>query len=96
MEFLKTMSGNDRMLDHSIEECGQCFHLHCMAEVARNMIAEMADLKTGDETPKNVIDDWSDRVRKMWMDSKYYKLYQQSITDGKEPEKAFAEMGWEM
>jgi hypothetical protein len=84
-EVLKSLSNCDELLDHD-DNCGHCFRLWCMAEAARRLVAE-----------KNYsMDEYIALDRKLWEDGKYFKLYQEEKTAGRDPHKAFEERQWEM
>jgi hypothetical protein len=84
-EFLQHMSVADKLIDHQ-DGCGHCAHQVIMAQVAREL------LERGDGT----IEEWSIEAKKRWQEGKYFKLYQEEIAAGRNPEEAFNEKGWEM
>lgn len=89
-DFLPNMAGMDELIDHNIEDCGQCFHQYLMAQVAREMLAAGA---TGDV--KQQMSAWSDEVKKRWEAGKYFKLWQEELAAGRDPNILFEEKGWE-
>jgi len=86
-EFLEQMSEMDSLVDHH-DNCGECFMQICMAEAARQLL-ENNDTENG-------IKKWAELSDKLWKDGKYFKLYQQEITKGNNPKKAFDERNWQM
>lgn len=100
-EFLESMSRSDRLLDHE-DNCGQCHNMWCMAEAAREMLAEgnipdeSPDSSNEGDTYFQGIAKWSDLATRKWQESKYFKLFQEEQAAGRSPSKAFEERGWEM
>jgi hypothetical protein len=87
-EFVKSMSNSDSLIDHEPNgTCGMCHHQWLMAEVAREMVKE--------GNFENAISRWSEETRRRWEDSKFFKLWQEAVADGKEPHAVFEEKGWE-
>lgn len=86
-EFLKSMAHSDSLIDHDPEECGQCGHQFIMAQVARDMLAA-GDVEDG-------ICKWSEEATKRWQEGKYFKLWQEAVAQGRDPNEVFAEKGWE-
>jgi hypothetical protein len=87
-QFLENMSTSDSLIDHEPDTtCGMCHHMFLMAQVARELIASA-------ET-ENVIAKWSDETKKRWEESKFFKLWQKATAEGKVPQLAFEELGWE-
>lgn len=87
-DFFESMSTMDDLIQyqgHTIEECGMCYHNYIMAEVAREMRGQ-----------EKTIGEWSAEVKRRWHESKYYKLYQEEKTAGRNPADAFTARGWEM
>jgi len=84
-DLLKSLSNCDDMIDHD-DGCGHCYRLWCMAEAARRLVAE----------GKYDLDAYTALDRQLWEDGKYYKLYQEEKTAGRDPQKAFDERQWEM
>lgn len=92
MEFLKNMSEHDRMLDHNIEECGQCYYNKLCASVARDM---MVLIEKGEkDADKDIVKRWEAELHKRWEESKYFKLYVEELKMKRDPRKAFEEKGW--
>lgn len=86
-EFLNMMARHDSLLDHNIEECGQCYYNYINAQVARDMIL------SGD-TGNGAINRWEEETRRRWQNGKYFKLYVEEINAGRDPHKAFEDRGW--
>ncbi|MBZ5529596.1 MAG: hypothetical protein LAN71_17075 [Acidobacteriia bacterium] len=92
IEFLKNMTGQDKMLDHSIEECGQCYYNKLCANVARDM---MVLIEKGEkDADKDIIKRWSAELHKRWEEGKFFKLYEEERKAKRDPKKAFEEKGW--
>lgn len=92
MEFLKNMTGQDRMLDHDIEECGQCYWNKISADVARYM---MLAIEKGEKDPdKDIVKRWAAEQHRRWEESKYFKLYVEELKAKRDPKKAFEDRGW--
>ena len=85
--FLGRMSKNDPLLEHSIEECGNCFYRYSMVQIAREMI-EKGD--TGEGSIKR----WEDELERIWQESKFFKLWNEEKNAGRVPDKAFEKRGW--
>lgn len=91
-ELLESLARSDRLMDHPdcmTEEgtCGCCMTLWCMAEAARRLLKKESGTSTAE---------WDKEYKKLWHNSKYYKLYQEEQEAGRDPHKAFEERGWEM
>ena len=86
-EFLESMSKMDELIEHDEEECGQCGHQFMMAQTARDMLA------AGDFDDS--INKWTVESTRRWQEGKYFKLWQQAVKEGKDPNEVFAEKGWE-
>jgi len=86
-EFLESMSRADRLIDHDVEECGQCCHQSIMAQTARDLLAE-GEILDG-------ISKWAAESERRWREGKYFKLWQEELAAGRDPHKAFEERGWE-
>lgn len=92
MEFLENMTHSDRMLDHSIEECGQCYYNKLCADVARDM---MSLIEKGEkDADKNIVKRWVAEQHKRWEEGKYFKLYVEELKAKRDPIKAFEEKEW--
>lgn len=86
-EFLESMATSDSLVDHK-DNCGVCGHQIVMGEAARQLLTAN-DVEDG-------IAKWSDLAKKMWEETKYFKLYQEEVAAGRDPHKAFDERQWEM
>jgi hypothetical protein len=85
--FLETMARNDELVDHDGEMCGQCHNMIVGAQVAREMI------EAGEY--EDVVSRWAAESRRRWEESKFFKLWQDEKTAGRDPRKAFEARGWE-
>jgi hypothetical protein len=85
-ELLESLSTYDEMLDHK-DNCGMCFHMQCMAQAARDIIA------TGDIS--DAISRWDKQTKTLWEEGKYFKLWKEEQAASRDPHKAFADRGWE-
>lgn len=85
-QYLEHVSQMDELLDHD-DDCGQCAHLKILAQTARDLLA-----KDRIVAPNEV---W-DEAKRRWQETKYYKLWQEEVVAGRDPNKAFAERGWEV
>lgn len=88
-DFLESMAKCDDLVIHK-DNCGHCHHQLLDAEVAREILAAH---------PEGPIEGglgmWADQVKIKWEESKYYKLWQEEKTAGRDPHDAFKERGWE-
>src|SRR5271170_460659 len=86
-DFLERMARSDELVDHDGETCGQCHHQILGAEVAREMIeaGEYEDLASK----------WAAEHKRRWEKSKFFILWEQEKTAGRDPRKAFEDRGWE-
>src|SRR5262245_36832809 len=87
-DFLERMARSDRLVDHDGETCGMCCNMIIGAQVAREM------LEAGEY--EDVVGKWAEESRRRWEESKFFKLYQEEKSAGRDPHKAFEERGWEM
>jgi hypothetical protein len=87
VEFLETMARSDRFVANA-DTSGLDHMITCGATVARQLIAA-GDISDG-------IKKWSELSTKMWQESKYFRLYQEALATGTDPNKAFEKRGWEM
>jgi hypothetical protein len=83
-EFLENMSHTDTLVDHE-DGCGICEHQRIMGQVARDLLAE------GNYS----IAAWDKEAKRRWQESKYFKLWQEEVKAGRDPNKKFEEKGWE-
>lgn len=73
--------------DHD-DSCGLCFYRRCMADGCRQVLA------SGDVGQDALVR--ADEIRKrLWEESKFYKLWKEEQAAGRDPLAAFAERGWE-
>jgi hypothetical protein len=86
-EFLESMAGSDRLVDHE-DNCGHCGMQIIQAQTARDLLAE-GEILDG-------IAKWSAESTRRWRQTKYFLLYQAEKEAGRDPGKAFEERGWEM
>ena len=89
-EFLEQMSRMDDLAEHPDALtpsgcCGHCATQIAMASAARQLLEQ-----------DGTIFQWSDLFRSIWQNSKYYKLYQEELAAGRNPQEAFAAKGWEL
>jgi len=85
-EFLESIARSDDpiMIDHP-DDCGHCANLILWATVAREMLkAEDYD-----------IEKWQAETRRRWMETKYFKLWQEETAAGRDPKIEFEKRGWE-
>jgi hypothetical protein len=87
LDFLSSMARGDELNDHDIETCGLCCRQYINAEVAREMIAA-GQWENGTQV-------WAEESWRRWQESKFFKLWQEEQTAGRDPHQAFAERGWE-
>lgn len=97
LEFLQCVSGYDTspIMCNDRDNCGHCHHMIVMAEVAREMIAEMMAAGRPDVIIGNPITVWAERQEARWRESKFFKLWQEEALAGRDPHKAFEERGWQ-
>jgi hypothetical protein len=86
--FLETMARSDELVDHDGETCGLCHSMVVGAQVAREMI------DAGEY--EDVVSKWATEARRRWEESKFFKLWQEEKAAGRDPRKAFGELGWEL
>jgi hypothetical protein len=87
-EYLRRMAERDPLDEgHDIELCGMCYHARLWQQVAAEMVAA--------GNFENGIARWEAETRKRWQESKFFKLWQEEATAGRDPHKAFEERGWE-
>lgn len=86
--FLEVMARSDDLVDHDAESCGMCYQLVLGAEIARKMLAS----GTFDENAPTV---WAEEQQRQWRESKFFRLWQEAVAEGRNPHDAFAERGWE-
>jgi len=86
-DFLERMARSDSVVDHDGETCGMCCNMVIGAQVAREM------LEAGEY--ENVVSKWAAEARRRWEDTKFFKLWQEEKSAGRDPHKAFEERGWE-
>jgi hypothetical protein len=82
MEFLESMSRMADLAEHE-DNCGQCEHQRIMAQTAKDLM------------PNGTIDQWSKECQSRWESSKYYKLWKEEQSAGRDPKIAFEKLGWE-
>lgn len=88
--FLEVMARTDSLVEEdTLETSGMSFQQRIMADVAREMLAS-------GEKFTDPIGEWSLRSTARWQEGKFFKLYQEELTAGREPNKAFEERGWEI
>jgi hypothetical protein len=87
-EFLERMARSDNGADHDGETCGLCYKIILGAQIARDMLAAGAW--------EDVMSKWSAESERRWRESKFFRLYQEELAAGRDPETAFEERGWEM
>ena len=85
-QYLEHVAQMDELLDHE-DNCGQCAHQQILAQTARDLLAREQLV-----APNEV---W-DAAKLRWQETKYYKLWKEEVAAGRDPNKAFAERGWEV
>ena len=78
----------DPYIEHDVETCGHCHKEKLKADA-------MAEVLEMNPAPENLLEAGLDLMKKKWQESKFFKLWQEERAAGREPEKAFAERGWE-
>ena len=86
-DFLGRMARSDELADHDGETCGQCHNMILGAEVAREMI------EAGEY--EDVVSKWAAETQRRWEASKFFKLWQEEKSAGRDPHQAFQDRGWE-
>lgn len=86
-DFLERMARSDEMVDHDGAACGMCHNMIIGAEVAREMI------EAGEY--EDVVDEWATESRRRWEESKFFRLWQEEQSAGRDPHQAFKDRGWE-
>jgi len=86
-DFLERMARSDELADHDGETCGKCHYTILGAEVAREMI------EAGEY--EDIVSKWSDETKRRWEESKFFKLWEKEKAEGRDPHKAFEDLGWE-
>lgn len=87
--FLEAMAGTDRFVQEEfIETSGPECHQRIMADVAREMLAS-------GENFDDPVSEWSVRSTARWRETKFFKLYQEELQAGRNPNDAFEQRGWE-
>jgi hypothetical protein len=97
-QFLESMSTMDQLLDHPIDECGNCMYRFLMAEVARDMLKGEFPADSIGPWTEDAIGIWDDEFKRRWHETKYMKLYLERINagDGRiQALKAIKDKGWE-
>ena len=84
-DLLERMARSDDLVDHDGETCGQCQYTILGAEVAREMI------EAGEY--EDVVSQWAAATKRRWMESKFFKLWEQEKKAGRDPRKAFKDRG---
>lgn len=83
-ECLESLAREPEFICGTPETCGLCCTLRIHTDIARELLAmEHYDLET-----------WGNEVERRWKDSKFYRLYQEELSAGRDPEAAFAARGW--
>ena len=85
--FLERMARSDEFSEHDGQTCGQCYHTRLGAQVAREMIE-------GGEY-EDVVQKWIAETERRWKKSKFFQLWVEEQSAGRDPRKAFEERGWE-
>lgn len=86
-EFLERMARSDNMVYNDGEMCGMSHNIILGAQVAREM------LEAGEY--EDVVHKWAEESQRRWRESKFFKLWQAELQEGRDPEKAFRQRGWE-
>ena len=87
-DFLERMARSDELVDHDRETCGMCHNIILGAQVARAMIEAGAY--------EDVVSQWATETKRLWEDSKFFKLWQEERNAGRDPHQAFKDRGWEL
>lgn len=85
--FLERMSKTDELIEDN-GVCGIDHNIFLMGQIAR----EMLENKEFEDS----INKWSKSLETRWQESKYFKLYEECVAAGIDPNKAFEEKGWEL
>lgn len=85
-QFLELMARSDENLYGDPDTDGLCHKISLEAQVARELLAagEYEDVRSK----------WSKESWRRWLDSKFFKRYQEARAAGRDPEKDFEERGW--
>jgi hypothetical protein len=86
-EFLERMARSDELVYDDGETSGMSYNILLGAQVAREM------LEAGEY--EDFVSKWANEARRRWEEGKFFKLWQEEKTAGRDPNKAFEERGWE-
>jgi hypothetical protein len=86
-DFLERMARSDATVDHDGETCGMCCKIILGAQLAREMLEE--------GVYEDIVSKWAEESERRWMQTKFFKLWQEEAAAGRDPKKAFEERGWE-
>jgi hypothetical protein len=84
--FLEKMARSDEDIGDEAETDGMSHHIRIGAQIAREM------LEAGEY--EDVMHKWAEEDQRRWRESKFFKLWQEEVNAGRDPEKAFEERGW--